>query len=158
MSLEFQFLADRPDTIDIVSRWYFDEWGYLVQGDSIEAAKDRVLGYTNRDKIPFMLVALEQDECVGAVQLKYREMARAFPDKKHWLGGLYVAKHLRGRRYGTSLVEQVVKLAPDFGVQTLYLQTESLDGGLYAQLGWTPCTRATNHGLDVLVMERHLPG
>ena len=158
MPLEFTFLADHVDAIPIISEWYFEVWGHLLQGDSIERTRDRIEDYLNRDKIPFILVATNDNDLVGAAQLKYREMAEMFPDREHWLGGVYVAANHRGQDYGSQIVEQIVKMAPRYGVETLHLQTEALDGGLYARLGWTPCTQVTNHGLDVLVMERQLAG
>jgi len=158
MPVEFTFLADRADAIPIISKWYFDEWGHLVPGDSIERTRDRIEGYMNRDKIPFILVATKNTQLIAAAQLRYREMAEMFPDKEHWLGGVYVSVRHRGRGYGLQIVEQIVKMAPGYGVDTLHLQTEALNGGLYTRLGWTPLAQVTSHGLDVLVMEQQLHG
>ncbi len=158
MSVEFALLADRADAIPTIARWYFDEWGHLAEGDSIDRTRDRIGSYMNRDEIPFILVAINDNELVGAAQLKYREMAKMFPDKEHWLGGVYVAPSHRGQGYGFQIVEKIVSMAPRYGVETLHLQTEALDGGLYARLGWTASAQVTNHGLDVLVMEQRLCG
>jgi GNAT superfamily N-acetyltransferase len=154
MPIKFTFLADRVDAIPTISKWYFDEWGHLVQGDSIERMQDRIEGYMNRDEIPFIVVATHNNDLVGAAQLKYREMAELFPDKEHWLGGIHVAASHRGQGYASQLVGQIVKMAPRYGVETLHLQTEVLDGGLYARLGWTPYAQVTSRGMDVLVMEQ----
>jgi GNAT superfamily N-acetyltransferase len=158
MSVEFAFLADRVDAVPVIARWYFEQWGHLVEGDSVERTRERIEGYMNRDEIPFILVATSDDDLVGAAQLRYREMPQMFPDKEHWLGGVYVAASHRGQGYGSQIVEQIVAIAPTFGVKTLHLQTEALDGGLYARLGWTRSAQVTSHGLDVLVMEQRLPG
>jgi GNAT superfamily N-acetyltransferase len=158
MPIEFSFLADRVEAVPIISKWYFDEWGHLEQGHSIERTRDRMDDYMNREEMPFILVATIDNELVGAAQLKYQEMAEMFPDKEHWLGGVYIAASLRGKGYGAQIVEQIVSMAPSYGVETLYLQTEALDGGLYARLGWMPCAQVTNRGMDVLVMGRHLSG
>jgi GNAT superfamily N-acetyltransferase len=158
MSLEFEFLVDRADAVPIVSRWYFDEWGHLSTTNSIERTRSQMQDYMHRDKIPFILLATEADEIVGAAQLKYHEMGTMFPDKEHWLGGLYVAPDQRGRGYGSRIVREIVSLAPRYGVRTLHLQTEALDGGLYTRLGWRPSAQTNNHGLDVLVMELQLSG
>ena len=158
MSIEFVFLADHVDAIATVSKWYFDEWGRLSEGDSIARTQDRLHDYLNRDKIPFVLLATRGNELIAAAQLKHHELVETFPNKKHWLGGVYVVPGHRGQGYGAQIVEQVVKIAPRYGVRTLHLQTEVLDGGLYARLGWTPYAIANNRGLDVLVMERHLSG
>ena len=158
MSIEFAFLADHLEAIPLIAKWYFDEWGHLAQGETIQDTRNRVEDYLNRDEIPFILVAMTGNDLVGAAQLKYREMAEMFPDKEHWLGGVYVATDYRGQGYGSRMAEQIAKMAPRYGVETLYLQTEALDGGIYARLGWKPYARVKSRGLDVLVMERRLAG
>ncbi|MGB5510806.1 MAG: GNAT family N-acetyltransferase [Woeseiaceae bacterium] len=157
MTVEFAFLADRVDAIPTIARWYFEEWGHLAKGDSIERTRDRIESYLNRDEIPFILVVTNNNQLVGAAQLRYREMAEMYPDKEHWLGGVYVAASYRGQGYGVQIIERVVEMAPRYGVETLHLQTQALNGGVYARLGWTPCAQVTNHGVEVLVMERRLP-
>ena len=109
MPLDFTFLADRVDAIPIIAKWYHDEWGHLVQDSSIERTRDRIEDYMNRDEIPFILVATNDNDLVGAAQLKHREMAEMFPDKEHWLGGVYVAASHRGKGYGSQIVEQSLK-------------------------------------------------
>lgn len=156
MPIQFSFLADRVDAIPIVSRWYYDEWGHLTQDGSVDCTRARIGDYMNRDAIPFILLATKDTEIVAAAQLKFREMAELFPDKEHWLGGVYVATGHRGRGYGTLIAEKIATMAPAYGVRTLNLQTEAPNGGLYARLGWKPYARVKNHGLNVLVMERQL--
>jgi len=154
--VEFQFLADRPDAIPVVARWYFDEWGHLSEGDSLERPCERLGDYLNRDAIPFTLLAVAGEDVLGAAQLKHHELADAFPDLEHWLGSVFVAPAHRRMGYATRLIEHLARIAPRYGVRALYLQTQQLDGGLYRRLGWTPCALAKNRGLDVLVMERRL--
>ena len=158
MPLEFVFLADREDAIPIVTDWYHEEWGHLRRGDTVSHTRDRVEEYLNRDRIPFILLATQEDNIVATAQLKFREMAEMFPDKEHWLGGVFVPAGHRDQGHGARIVEQIVKMAPAYGVRTLNLQTEALDGGMYARLGWTPCAQVRYRGLDVLVMERHVSG
>ena len=156
MSLEYSFLADRIDAIPLVTRWYVDQWGYREPGNRLENEIERLKEYANRDRIPFILLATHGEEIVAAAQLKFREMAEMFPHKEHWLGGVYVAAEHRGRGYASQLVRKVAELAPTYGVRTLHLQTEALDGGLYARLGWMPFTQVNSNGQEVLVMERQL--
>lgn len=156
MTIQFEFLADRLDAIPAISRWYHDEWGRLRPDESIEYMRSQVEAHTNRDAIPFILLAVRDNDIVAVAQLKFREMAEQFPDKEHWLGGVYVPAGHRGLGYGSMIVERIAEMAPGYGVKTLYLQTEALDGGLYARLGWTPCAQVENRGVNVLVMERQV--
>lgn len=109
----------------------------------------------NRDVIPLTVLAVVNEEVVAAAQLKYREML-AFPAKEHWLGGVFVASEHRGRGIAAELVNAMIGIARKLGVGTLHIQTERLDGGLYARLGWTPLEQVSRQDLEVLVMERSL--
>lgn len=97
----------------------------------------------------------EGDELLGVAQLKIREMD-IYPDKEHWLGGVYVSSAARGRGVGSFLVTRALELAKHLQVKTLYLQTENLRGGLYAPLGFRPLEQTHYNGVDVLVMEHSL--
>ena len=158
MPTEFSFLADHPEAVPTVADWYFRQWGHLTAGNSKELVREHVEGYMNREQIPLMVVATKNHEFIAAAQLKYREMEEMFPDLEHWLGGVYVASGYRGRGIGSQVVRRIISLARTLGVETLYLQTEALDGGLYARLGWKPVTNANNHGTEVLVMALELAG
>ena len=155
--LKFEYLADRPESVPLVAGWYFAEWGHLNPAATLERVHDKLVASMNREAIPLTVLAVVDQEVVGAAQLKYREMP-VFPEKEHWLGGVYVASEHRGRGISAQLVDSMITTARHLGVQTLHIQTERLDGGLYARLGWTPVEQASNHGLDVLVMERQLHG
>lgn len=151
--MNFELLADRPESIELVSRWYYDEWGRMNPKTTPEGLTQKLLLSMNRDRIPLILLAIDQQVVVGAVELKFREMAM-YPDKEHWLGGLYVTPGYRGSGIGKQLVQQAVKLAHELGVKKLHLQTEQLDGGIYGRLGWRPAAQINNKGIDVLVMEK----
>jgi GNAT superfamily N-acetyltransferase len=156
MGLKFEYLADRVEAIPIISKWYYDEWGHLPPENGSDGEPERLEDYLNYDVIPFILVATNGDEVMGAGALKFHEMAEMFPEKEHWLGGVYIAANQRGKGYASLLVEKIANLAPTYGVRTLHLQTQSLDGGLYARLGWKPYAQVNSRGVNVLVMERRL--
>jgi predicted GNAT family N-acyltransferase len=153
--MEIQFLADRPEFIPLISNWYYSEWGRLMKDQSEQKIHDRISGMLNRDKIPLHIIAVESDELLGVAQLKIREMD-IYPDKEHWLGGVYVSPAARGLGVGSLLVTRALELAKQLKVKTLYLQTENLSGGLYASLGFRPLEQAHYNGVDVLVMEHSL--
>lgn len=153
--MEFKFLADRPEFIPLIAQWYFDEWGRAAKDNSVQKIHDRISGMLNRDKIPVHILAVEGDELLGVAQLKIREMD-IYPDKEHWVGGVFVAPIARKRGLGSQLVLKALELAKGFKVKTLYLQTERLDGGLYAGLGFRPIEKVRYNGLHVLVMENNL--
>ena len=154
--MQFEFLTNHQVAIPIIGRWYNEEWGRRLHDETEEESIKRLNEYLNTDKIPFILVATERTEIIGAAQLKYREMEDLFPEKEHWLGGVFVSPKHRGHGIGSQLAQEIVATAPSYGVSTLHLQTEQLDGGLYTRLGWLPVQQVENDGMNVLVMERHI--
>lgn len=151
--MKFEFLADRPEALETISHWYYEEWGRWNPKNSVQSISKKLLQSMNKDKVPLMLLAIDRDDVVGAVELKYREMD-IYPDKEHWLGGLFVEPKYRGAAVGKQLIQQIIKLAGELGINKLHLQTERLDGGVYARLGWRPIEQIDNKGIKVLVMER----
>ena len=87
-----------------------------------------------------IVLAVEGAEILGAAQLKYREMD-IYPEKEHWLGGVYVSKKHRGSKVAENVIGKVVSVAKQLNVDKLYLQTEDLRGGLYRRLGRHPIDR-----------------
>lgn len=151
--MEMDFLANNIDTIPVIAKWYFDEWGYLPEENTIEKVKKNLQVYLNTDKIPLMIVAKNEKEILGTAQLKYREMS-IYPEKEHWLGGVYVSKNHRGKRIAERIILEIIFNAKKLGVHKLYLQTENISGGLYRRMDWKPVEHVNYRGNNVLVMEK----
>ncbi|MEM7104910.1 MAG: GNAT family N-acetyltransferase [Bacteroidota bacterium] len=151
--MTLEYLADRPDFINTIAQWYFDEWGNRMTDNNLTKEIENVKLYLNKDKIPLIIVATDGAELLGVAQLKFREMDM-YPEKEHWLGGVYVSPAHRGKNIAVQMIGKIIALAKTLGVKKLYLQTIRLDGGLYARLGWQPIEQVFNNGQDVLVMER----
>jgi GNAT superfamily N-acetyltransferase len=153
--MELKFLADNENSIPILANWYFDEWGHLRKGNTLAKVAEKLYDYLNTDKIPLIVLAIDDGEILGAIQLKYREMD-IYPEKEHWLGGVYVSENHRGMGIAKNMIRKVISIATEFGVYKLYLQTERLDGGLYRYLGWQPIEQVNYRGVNVLVMEKEI--
>lgn len=152
--MEFRVLpADAPERLQL-AQWYNAQWGRDA-GVSLEQELQRLNQPQDAEGFPHLITAFDGGQVAGAVQFKRREM-QAFPQYEHWLGSAFVADSHRGRGLASGLVEQAAAQAVRMGVSHLYLQTEALDGGLYARLGWTPVQEADSHGYRVLVMVREL--
>jgi GNAT superfamily N-acetyltransferase len=154
--MRIAFLADRTDVIPIVARWHFDQWGRLDPHSSFEQTCSIISEWLNRDCAPLMVLAIENDIVIGTAALKPHEMLSVFPDYTPWLGSVFVHPDYRNRSIASQLCLEIISLATSFGVGQLFLQTERLDGGLYARLGWKPIKQLNYRGHDVLVMRKEL--
>jgi GNAT superfamily N-acetyltransferase len=151
--MKFEYLADNPNLIPIIANWYFEEWGYLTKGKTLDKEIENLQIYLNKDRIPFILLAIDNNELLGAAQLKFHEMT-IYPDKDHWLGGVYVSKKHRGNGIARKIIQELMLIAKKMHVKTLYLQTQNLNGGLYSRMGWLPIEQVNYRNIDVLVMEK----
>lgn len=153
--MELCLLADYPAAIPRIASWYFDEWGKTRPGRTVARIAEDLKAYLNRGKVPLMVVAVEEQVVIGAAQLKFREM-EIYPNRVHWLGGVFVDPQHRANGLGAKLANRIAEIAGALEVTTLYLQTVRPDGGLYASLGWRRIDRVRSEVGDVVVMERHL--
>jgi len=139
----------------MIAQWYFDQWGHLGTDNSVRKIEKELQQYCNIESLPLMLVASKDDRVLGTAQLKFREMS-IYPEKEHWLGGVYVDSSVRGKGIAVKIIAEVERIARSFDVKTLYLQTEDLTGGLYKKLAWQVLEQVNYRGLEVLVMEKNL--
>lgn len=153
-NVRFRLLIDEPDLVPIVSRWWFDQWGYVNPSVTFEQQTEDIRSAMSRDEVPVHVVALRDDQPVGVAMLKDHEMQDRYPNKRYWLGNVYVAEEWRGQGIAAKLAMKIVEIARAKGIPALHLQTLAIDGGLYAKLGWTPLENVQHRGREVCVMVR----
>lgn len=147
-------LRNHPHFIAMVASWYFHEWGD-VPGNSLEATIARITEKVSSEGPPLHVISHESGEILGVAQWKRYEMEE-YPSFENWLGSVFVSPQYRGKGVGAQLCLAVADIAKASGATKLYLKTEALDGGLYANLGWKAHEQIVSRGDDVLVMVKHL--
>lgn len=153
--MDFIKLGCKKEIKPLIAKWYFDQWGKNIQDSTLLSFNRKLEDYLNIDHIPFVILAIENGTVLGAAHIRFHEMT-IYPEKTHWLGGVYVDKPHRAKGVAKSLVKHMEELAISFNIMTLHLQTENLTGGLYAALGWQPDEQVNYNGVDVLVMSKQL--
>lgn len=152
--MQFIFLADKPDFKPQVAQWFLDQWGHLSNA-TLERNETKLSEYLNREKIPLMILAMENNTVMGCAYLCFHEMS-IYQDKEHWVGGVYVEPPYRGKMLASKMVLELERIAKQFGVEALHLQTEDLSGGLYAKLGFEELEQVNYRGVDVSVRRKIL--
>jgi RimJ/RimL family protein N-acetyltransferase len=128
------FLADYPDTIPTLAKWFRDQWpDYYADMSQAELERD-FLEDASRSRLPIRLVAFESNELAGTIILRERG-SETLPDLQPELGGLYVVESHRGHGIGTELVRAGMQLARDQGYGAVYATTVAA-AGILERLGW----------------------
>jgi predicted N-acetyltransferase YhbS len=154
MMIKIKYLADHPEITHQISTWYFDEWGKNNPALTIEIIEAAVQQRMNRDKLPLCLVAFLDNEPVGAVALKIREM-ETHPQYEHWLGNVYVLLEKRKQGIGSHLIEDAVREAKRIGISELYLYTRDMVS-IYNRLGWETIEQVVYRGRKATIMRYEL--
>ena len=151
----FSRLEDRPEFAPVIARWWFDEWGHESPGLTYQATLARVQASLD-EVLPVTVIAVDGGTLLGVAELKSHELYDTFPTLTPWLGGVFVAPAARGCGLAAELVREIERIATGAGFRRLYLDTERLDGGLYAGIGWRALARHERGTRRRLVMERRV--
>jgi GNAT superfamily N-acetyltransferase len=154
--LTFTPLTTRPQEIPRVARWWCDEWGLPGRHSSFDDYV-RELQASSPGVLPIHILADKAGSVVGVATLKVKIDHPLISGRSHWLSGVYVDPSSRRRGVASSLCRGILDAATSRGVERVYLQTERLDGGLYARLGWMSLGRHHEEdGVEQLVMVNDL--
>lgn len=150
--MEISLLADHPDYAPKIAKWYFDEWAHIAPNITEEIVLEKVIEKSlNRDQIPLALVASEDGELVGVLELKIREN-KNYPEYEYWVGGVFTNPANRGLGVASQLLKKAKELAIDFGIQNLYLQCESFNIPLYLNHDFKALHQAQHHDAETTIM------
>jgi GNAT superfamily N-acetyltransferase len=153
-------LAERPDAVEVVARWHYDEWGTGPEEVGLEATRRRLSDWATDGGIPCAYVALVDDEVCGSASLVDHDMSEppaGTAELRPWLSGVYVKPERRKTGLGPALVETVEEAAGALGHSRLYLHTAPVTAAkFYAPMGWEPILSPSYEGREVVVMGKVL--
>ncbi|MBD3584522.1 GNAT family N-acetyltransferase [Salinimonas sp. HHU 13199] len=133
--MNVSFLAEQSHHSKTIAQWYYDEWAknYNVPFNAVfEDVKSKS---KSKNDVPLCFVATENNEAVGAVELKLYENKQY--DYKHWLGGLFVIPGYRRLGIGKKLIQLALDHSQKLGIEDLYLQCKNEHSYLYSSFGFT---------------------
>jgi predicted N-acetyltransferase YhbS len=148
--MKIEYLADHPHALSTLAEWQHREWGHLRPDDSVEKRRDRLQRYSNRDRIPLTVVALDGDEVLGSASLVAHDMETRM-ELTPWLAGVFVGEQHRRKGIGAQLVRRIMAEAAELAVPLLYLYTVHSEK-FYAALGWTLQEHTSYREQDVAIM------
>ena len=129
------FLADHPDTVPTLAKWFRNQWPDYYADMSQEQLEQDFLSDASRDRLPSRLIAFESGEIAGTIVLR-ENGSESLAEFQPELGGLYVVASQRGHGIGTDLVRAGMQLAIDQGYETVFATTV-VAAGILERLGWS---------------------
>ena len=128
------FLADYPDTVPTLVKWFRDQWPDYFADMSQEEMEQDFLEDAFRDRLPIRLIAFESSELAGTIVLR-EQGSDSLPEFQPELGGLYVVESHRGHGIATELVRAGMQVARDQGYETIFATTV-VAARILERLGW----------------------
>jgi N-acetylglutamate synthase-like GNAT family acetyltransferase len=150
LAMTIEYLANRLEFLSTLAQWQHAEWGHLKPGDSVEARTARLQGWTNRDRIPLTVVAVDDGEVLGSASLIVQDMETRM-ELSPWLAAVFVGPEHRRQGTGAELVRRIMREATRLKVPLLYLYTVHSEA-FYAKLGWTLQEHTTYREQNVAIM------
>jgi len=143
--MEIISLTERPSHSCTIATWYHTEWVSSVSERTVDDVLEKISRNINLMKnIPHYYIAVDNEQLLGVVELKYRENEN-YPEYKHWLGGIYVAADSRGVGVGSSMIAFAKCRASELDVEDLFLQCDENLIDYYKSHDFSVCHGA-NHG------------
>lgn len=152
-NVEIRDIADFSHWLPTISSWFYSEWRELYGSQTQGDVERRIGGWLQRDAIPTALVAVIDDQVVGTVALKEKELEQ-FPGAP-WLAGLFVVPQYRNCGIGARLLRAAEDKARTLGLRKLYLYTPN-SRRYYDTLGWRLQQEVELGSGSVAVMEKVL--
>ena len=132
--LTIRFLADDPDTIPTLVKWFRAQWSEYHAAMSDEEMEQDFLEDASRDRLPIRLIAFEANEPVGTIILRETNTEMP-PECQPELGGLYVVESHRGHGIATELIRAGMQVAREQGYKSVFATTIAA-AGILERLEW----------------------
>jgi GNAT superfamily N-acetyltransferase len=140
MNTRVALLADHLDLVDTVIGWHWREWSHGHAGASLDEWRARLVTRSNRDRVPFTLVAFVDSEPVGCLSVCDDDFDARYADHGPWLSGMLVIGEARNQGVGRALVGEAEVLARRLGASELWLHTAEASA-FYERCGWGVVSR-----------------
>lgn len=151
--MDISLLADHPQHVPLIAKWYLSEWGHMMKEEdaNLSFLEQKIRLGLNRDEVPMCILAHQNNELMGVAELKFRKLTE-FPNKCHWLDGVYVPPVFRGKGISSKLIAEAINRAKNNQIQSLNLRCEIHNIALYEKYGFSVVERENIEGKSKAIM------
>lgn len=151
MSLEIKQLSECPQLLTIVGTWIYEQW-WRTPDNSPEVVLSLLRSHTQKDSVPFTLVALEDGTPVGSCCVIEQDCIYR-PEYTPWVAAVFVKKERRHCGIASRILQEAVRAAQSGGLEGLYIDCHVQTAHVYEKNGWTVLEREVGDK-DSVVMFR----
>jgi GNAT superfamily N-acetyltransferase len=152
--LRISHLADHPEAIPVIRRWFEEEWAsYYGPGGPGDAARD-LRAYSGRGELPVGLIAFYDEQLCGIAALTAHSI-RTHTHLGPWAAASLVLPAFRGRGVGSGLLRALEAVGRGLGYTTMYCSTATAMG-LLERDGWQCLERLIYEGEQVSIYHKAL--
>lgn len=155
-NLKVVFLADRPELVTNLGNWTYNKWKSYDPTLTLESSIKKYQEKLNRNKVPFVLLLLDNNNPIGMVSLNEQEPIEEFKDKSPWIGDFYILpeyddENIKMRQY---LMRNLKGVAENLKYSKLFVFTSDPSRvDWYMRLGWKILKTSSFQNHLVTVME-----
>jgi len=153
MTYQLQQLSECPQHLEAVGDWIFDQW-WSRRCDSVEAVVAWLRTHTQKDKVPYTVVALVEGIPVGSCSVIQNDCVHR-PQYSPWVAAVFVKPQMRHCGIASAILQEAAAIAGRGDVKDLYIDCLATTAQVYERNGWKVFEREVGDK-DSVVMLRSI--
>ncbi len=134
MTCQVQQLSECLQHLETVGNWIFYQW-WSRRCDSAEVVFSWLHTHTQKDKVPYTVVALVEGIPVGSCSVIQNDCVHR-PQYSPWVAAVFVKPEMRHRGIASAMLQEAAAIAERADVKGLYIDCLGVTAPVYEKNGW----------------------
>ena len=134
MTCQVQQLSECLQHLEAVGNWIFHQW-WSRRCDSAEVVSAWLRTHTQKDKVPYTVVALVGGIPVGSCSVIQNDCVHR-PQYSPWVAAVFVKPEMRHRGIASAMLQEAAAIARRADVKGLYIDCLGVTAPVYEKNGW----------------------
>jgi len=134
VTCQVQQLSECPQYLETVGNWIFSQW-WSRRHDSAEVVFAWLRGHTQKDRVPYTVVALVGGVAVGSCCVIQNDCVHR-PQYSPWVAAVFVKPEMRRRGIASAMLQEAAAIARKADVKGLYIDCLRATAPVYEKNGW----------------------
>ncbi len=152
MDIEVKQLSECPEHLSAVGEAIYHEW-WSRRHDSPEVVYNLLRTHTQKDKVPFTVVALANGVPVGSCCVVENDCVHR-PQYAPWVAAVFVKPEMRMQGVASKVLQEAAAIATRAGIEGLYIDCHVKTRRVYEKNGWAILEREVGDKVSVVLLRR----